>query len=197
MMNKLQMSFFRRVVMAAVFGAVMTAGAAAQFTAHPVPSRLDVAVTYTADSTNPVYGSNQWLNGGSAELGGHVWGNLEGVAKVTGVTTNSLGRQGVPLKLAIATFGPRYRMSYNRWSVYGESLIGVAHGFHSVFPGPMGATDSATSLALQLGGGVDWRMTEHFGIRPVEASWLRTQLPNGTTNVQNHFLIGAGGFFRF
>ena len=53
-----------------------------------------------------------------------------------------------------------------------------------------------TSLALQVGGGVDLGLTRHFGIRVFQADWVRTQLPNGTTDVQNTLRLGAGVVFR-
>jgi hypothetical protein len=45
------------------------------------------------------------------------------------------------------------------------------------YPQSDGATDSAHSFALQ-------------------ASWLRTQLPNATTSAQNNLTLGAGVAFR-
>jgi hypothetical protein len=67
----------------------------------------------------------------------------------------------------------------------------------SVFPSRQGAQTSASSLALQMGGGADIAMGHHIAIRLVQASWLRTQLPNATTNVQNNLLFGTGIVFRF
>jgi hypothetical protein len=101
------------------------------------------------------------------------------------------------------TFGPRYR--YTRalgsgrgsLSVFGEALLGEANAFHSSLPSTQGVTDSANSLALQVGGGIDVGLSRRFAFRALQAEWLRTQLQNGTTNVQNHLQLGSGLVLRF
>lgn len=195
-------STLRKVVMMALGAAIMTTVASSQTAANQIaanakPQQLDLAITFTADRTNPVAGKNQWLTGGSIELGTNVWRGFGIAAKVTGVTTTEIGTQGVPLSLVLATFGPRYRYTHKKLSFYGEGLLGEANGFKSAFAGPQGATDSANSLALQVGGGMDLRFGKHLSWRAVEANWTRTQLPNGTTDVQNHLMLGSGGVVRF
>ncbi|MGA3132433.1 MAG: hypothetical protein ABSD59_16630 [Terracidiphilus sp.] len=68
---------------------------------------------------------------------------------------------------------------------------------NSVFPGANGASDSADSLALYVGGGVNLHMKHYLALRAVEEDWLRTQLPNATTDVQNNLRLGAGLVYRF
>ena len=81
-------------------------------------------------------------------------------------------------------------------AIFGQGLIGSAWGFDSYFPSSAGGTTDATSFALQVGGGVDLGLKRHIGIRLFQADWLRTQLPNGTTNVQNTLRLGTGIVFR-
>ena len=81
-------------------------------------------------------------------------------------------------------------------AIFGQGLLGQAWGFDSYFPTASGAIRSDNSLALQVGGGLDLSFTRHFGIRVLQADWLRTQLPNGTTDVQNTLRLGAGIVFR-
>jgi peptidoglycan-associated lipoprotein len=117
---------------------------------------------------------------------------------VTGLHAANTGA-GVPLNLLTTTFGPRYTWTpahrsapARTVSIFGEGLVGEAHGFDSLFPGPSSANTSALSLAVQVGGGVDISLSQHLSLRVVQASWLRTQFPNTTTNVQNDLLLGAG-----
>jgi hypothetical protein len=100
--------------------------------------------------------------------------------------------------MVTTTFGPRYRWSpaHHRYSIFGHALVGEANGFHSVFPDVSSATDSADSLAVQIGG-LDFEIKRHFSLRPCEADWLRTQLPNAETNVQNNTRLIAGAIFWF
>ena len=73
----------------------------------------------------------------------------------------------------------------------------MANVVGSVFPGPSGAQSDANRFALQIGGGADLDLSRHFALRLFHADWLRTQLPNGTTNVQNSLQLDAGIVVRF
>lgn len=101
--------------------------------------------------------------------------------------------------LVTATFGPRYTWECPRRSVsvYGQALVGEAFGMNSIFPGASGTDDSAYDLAFVLGGGVNYSREHHVSLRLIQADWLRTQLPNGTTDVQNNLRLGAGLTMHF
>jgi len=43
---------------------------------------------------------------------------------------------------------------------------------------------------------VDVALTRHVSARAFEVNWLRTELPNGKTNIQNNLQFGAGLVFR-
>jgi len=87
--------------------------------------------------------------------------------------------------------------------VFGEGLAGETNAFHSLFSvgsGPVGSpnagtTTSANALAVETGGGLDIRLSRRFAVRAIRASYLRTQLPNTSTNVQNNLSLGAGIVF--
>jgi hypothetical protein len=96
------------------------------------------------------------------------------------------------------TFGPRYRWHPDRrLSLYGQGLIGEANGFSGIFPTTTGSQPEANGLAAQVGGGVDYRLSDRFAIRILDAGWSRSQLPNSTDNVQNTLRLGAGIVLRF
>jgi hypothetical protein len=163
------------------------------------PGRLDLAATYIAERSLAANSSqNFWMQGGSIELGANVWRGLGIAADVAGTNAGSIGSSGVPLSLVTIAFGPRYRWHADkRLSLYGEGLIGEADGFRSLFPGQAGSQSSANSFALQTGGGIDYKLSNRFAIRVLDAAWLRTQLPNSTDNVQNNVRLGAGVVLRF
>jgi hypothetical protein len=177
-------------------GVVAAAGAQAVPTAT-ANRMVDVAFTYTMGHAGLTTGVNNfWMQGGNAELSAAIWHRLGGAANITGMHVADSGR-GVPVNLVTATFGPRYtrvfrRSSQYRLRIFGEGLAGIAMGFSGYYPQPGGDTDSARSLALQVGGGVDYTLTGRMTLRALQASWLRTQLPNATTNLQNTLTLGAG-----
>ena len=78
-----------------------------------------------------------------------------------------------------------------------QGLAGEANGFHSIFPGVNGAGSSTNSVALLVGGGTNVALSRHLAVRALDAAWLRTQLPNATTNAQNNVRLAAGVVFKF
>jgi hypothetical protein len=161
--------------------------------------KLDAGVTFVAERSLKVNtGQNFWMEGGSIELGANVWKGWGIAVDVTAAHGSSIGSSGVPLSLESATFGPRYRWhARQKWSIYGQALLGEANAFHSLVPTPSGAQTDGNSLALQVGGGLDYRLKQRFALRLLDAAWLRTQIPNATDNVQNTLRLGAGVVVRF
>jgi hypothetical protein len=163
------------------------------------PSSMDLAVTYDASQANIVAGSNFWMQGGSVQIHGQFWHGLGVVADLGGMHTADAHGTGVGLDLVTATFGPRYTWSWprRRYAVFGQALAGDARGFDSVFPGTTGVASSANSMALQVGGGMNIKLSRHLAWRTFEVAWLRTQLPNAETSVENNLRVGTGLIFKF
>ena len=167
------------------------------------PSHLNIAVTYSADRTNLTTGNSFWMQGGSAEVAGTLPHGFSAVAAATGLHAGSISTTQVPLSLLVFTFGPRYtwrtpwRPGNHDLNIFGQVLLGEAHGFDSVFPSSGGATSSASSLTIQAGGGANLALPRHFSLRLLQAEWLHTQLPNSGTNAQNHLRISTGVALHF
>ncbi len=180
-------------------GMLLLAGPTTLLFAQSSAKRLDLAVTYVAGRSVKANASQSfWMQGGSIELGADAVKGLGVAANLTGIHSDSIGSSAVPISLVTITFGPRYRWHTGRKiSLYGEALAGEADGFSSLFPGPSGTLRSTNSLATQIGGGIDYRISERFSARALQAAWLRTKLPNGTNNIQNTVEIGAGLVVRF
>ena len=186
-------------------GACTIAGLAAwgQEARNPAEQKsisFDVAVFYDPLIGNLVGSNRFWMQGGSAQAHGQFWHGLGVVADVSGLHTASTnGASGVGLDLVTTTFGPRYTWApaYRRYALFGQALAGEANGLNSVFPNASGASNTANSLALYVGGGVNVQLKRHLAMRAFEADWLRTQMPNATTNVQNNLRLGAGLLYRF
>lgn len=161
------------------------------------PHELDLTFTYSPQFSNLVSGSNFWLQGGAVDLSAEFYHGLSIVANVAGAHASNISSSGVNLTMVTTTFGPRYTWSHSqKLAIFGHGLIGEAFGLDSVFPSPGGAETDFNTFALQVGGGVDLRFSKHFGLRAVQADWVRTQFPNSTTNVQNNLRLGAGIVFR-
>jgi opacity protein-like surface antigen len=165
----------------------------------PPSRRLDLSVTYVAEHSLKAQTSQDfWMQGGSIELGANVWRGWGIAANVTGTHAGSIGSSNLPLSLVTTTFGPRYRWHPDRRvSLYVQGLVGEANGFRSIFPATAGSQPDANGFAAQFGGGVDYRLSDRFAMRVLDAGWARTQLPNSSDNVQNTLRLGAGIVLRF
>ena len=73
-----------------------------------------------------------------------------------------------------------------------------AHASNSVFAGATGPSSSASSFCCQGW----WRSGSRSSRRAspcvsIQADWVRTQFPNGTSNVQNNIQVGTGVVIHF
>jgi hypothetical protein len=196
---------FRRKVQ--LVGACLLAGAAArgqqaQSEVARIVDALDVAVVYNPLVANVVDGNRFSMQGGSVQVHGQFWRGLGVVAEVSELHAAHMSGSGAGLDMLTAAFGPRYAWSpeHRRYTLFGQVLAGEANGMNSVFPASSGLVDNAHSLALYVGGGVNLNLSHlnrHFTLRAFEADWLRTQMPNAATGVQNNLRLGAGLVFQF
>jgi hypothetical protein len=194
----------RRIAQAATTLVLLLLSGSALFaqavSAAPTSRSTDFALSYTAEHANSVGGGGFWLQGGSAEVGISLWRGLAVTGNFTETHTASSGTQNVPLSLMVYTFGPRYRwklpgkfsLKGRQTSVFGEAMVGGAKGFDSLFPAGASITPSASSIAIQLGAGLDIQLKKHLSLRPAEISWVRMQLPNSTSNAQSDLRISTG-----
>ena len=161
-------------------------------------SRLYVAFTYDAMHSDQVPGAAFWMQGAGAEIEGRFYRGWSAVAGVAGMQTGNINASGVGLDLVTALFGPRYTWSAKsrKYAVFGQALGGAAMGFNSVFPAVTGATSAQAAPAMDLGGGMNIVLTPRVALRAFQADWVRTELSNAGSNVQNSLRLGAGVVFR-
>jgi hypothetical protein len=159
----------------------------------------DVAVAYNPTMANVVGGYGFSIQGASVQVHGQFFRGCGVVADVAGLhATTMLAHSTAGLDLITATFGPRYTWSpaHRHLALFGQVLAGEAYGMNSIFPLPGGVSSSANSFALEMGGGMNLLLSRHIDVRAFEADWLRTELPNSTTNIQNNLRLGVGLVFR-
>lgn len=135
-------------------------------------------------------------------MGGYASGTyafrywLRAAAEVTGSHDANIGPLGQNLTLMTYTAGPQVVLHAGRIEPYVQALFGAAHASDSYFPSSTSYSTSATSFAYQTGGGIDFTLSRHLGVKLIEAQYLHTGFPNGTNNAQNHLMLGAGIVFR-
>jgi hypothetical protein len=162
--------------------------------AESTGGRLDVTFAYNVAKANIVSGTGFTLQGGTLQVQDRFWRGLGVVADVSGLHAGATPNSSAGLNLVSATFGPRYTWfpGQARVKIFGEALGGEAWGSSSMFPGAGGVVPDSSSSALEIGGGLDLMVSTRVGVRALQADWLRTALPNATTNVQNNLRLGFG-----
>lgn len=173
--------------------------AATAFSAPAVAQshEVDLAIGYTGVHGTGSHGSSFWQQGGTAELSVDLLRGLGAAGEVTGARAKNISGNGVNLTTLTEVFGPRYTIHRGRVGVFGDALFGASQASDSVFPGNGAAQSTASTFAVQVGGGVDLRASRHIAVRALEASWLRTGFPNGASNAQNSLVITSGIVLRF
>jgi hypothetical protein len=183
-----------------LMGALVAAGSVteAQATVPQTAREVDLAVTYTAERSNLVSNPIFWRQGAAFALSAELFHGFGVGLNINGGRVSNINGTGINLTSITTTFGPRYQWSpkSGRFALFGEGLIGESHGLDGVFPSASGALTDYDTFATQVGGGVDLRVGHRFAVRPLQVDWIRTQFPNGTTNVQNSLRFGAGVVLR-
>ena len=187
--------FNARRLLVLLIAVALTGAVARAQTIAPHRDGVSLAITYDTLGSNLTNASRFWMQGGAAELTRGFFHGFGTTASVLGLHTANSGG-GVPVNMVVATFGPSYRYRFRRGDFFVHGLVGEADGFSGVYPQAGGSTPSANSLAVQVGGGVDIGVMRHLALRLVQADYVRTQLPNSLSNVQNSLRLGAGIVLR-
>jgi len=161
--------------------------------------KVDVFAGYSYVQANPgVTGVDSFhLHGGNANVSYNITNWLGGVADFGGYTNGNILNSGASGTFSTYLFGPRlsYR-HYRRVTPFGQVLFGVAHANAAAF----NTSGTQNAFAMTAGGGVDYKLFDHFAIRPFQAEYLLTRFGVGTTSTtqtQNNFRVSTGFVVRF
>ena len=124
-----------------------------------------------------VYNVNNWL-GVLGDLGGYWATNI--------ADSNSQGA-AIPY-----LFGPRFNFRRGSITPFVQVLIGGVATSSGIEQ-----TGWQSHFAMTAGGGIDVRISKHFSLRPAQAEYFMTKIPDGLHNRQSNFRFGAGIVLRF
>jgi opacity protein-like surface antigen len=84
-------------------------------------------------------------------------------------------------------FGPRANFRRGQVTPFGQVLLGgVASTSGIGRPGP------ENNFAMTVGGGLDYTVSKHLAVRPVQAEYFLTKIPDGLDNRQDNFRFSTG-----
>lgn len=119
------------------------------------------------------------FNGGSGQLAYNVNHWFGAVGDFGGYYTSN----GFHAGIISYQFGPRINLrGHGRVTPFAQVLFG---GARSIDISP------ENTFALTAGGGVEFKISEHFAIRPVRAEYFLTKFTDGASNRQNNFRYSA------
>jgi hypothetical protein len=121
-----------------------------------------------------VYNVNNWLG---------VSGNA------AGYWATNAANQGAAIPYL---FGPRVNLRRGKITPFTQVLLGgvvTSSGIETI--------GWQNHFAMTAGGGIDIRISEHFSLRPMQAEYFLTKIPDGLSNRQNNFRFSSGISFLF
>ena len=122
------------------------------------------------------YNANNWL-GVVGDLGGYGATSTTNGALVGGAFTY--------------LFGPRVNFRHGKVTPFAQTLFGGIRTTDGIIQ-----SGSENNFAMTAGGGVDFKVSKHVSVRPVQAEYFMTKIPDGLSNRQDNLRLGTGIVFR-
>ena len=123
------------------------------------------------------YNANRWL-GVVGDLGG-FYATSSGNGSFAGIAFTYL-------------VGPRVNFRRGKVTPFAEALFGGVRTTDGIAQ----STGTENNFAMTAGGGIDFKVSRHVSVRPIQAEYFMTKIPDGLNNRQNNLRIGAGGVLR-
>jgi outer membrane immunogenic protein len=134
-----------------------------------------------------------WMQGGGVQLDFTLYRNWSAVADLYGAGASQINGTSERLSIFNYVFGPRYSLwNHTKWTPYGQALAGGSEVFSNYSAYGAGRN----FVAVQVGGGVQYRVSRYISVVPVEANWVYSRAVNNVNTQQNNIRLGAGITFR-
>ena len=132
---------------------------------------------------------NGYGGGGQFEYSANNWigvvGDLAGYGATSTVNGALVGGAFTYL------FGPRVNFRHGKVMPFAQTLFGGIRTTNGI-----GESGPENNFAMRVGGGVDFKVSTHVSVRPVQAEYFVTRLPNGLNNRENNLRIRTGMILR-
>ncbi|MGA2979376.1 MAG: outer membrane beta-barrel protein [Terriglobales bacterium] len=122
------------------------------------------------------YNANRWLG---------VVGDMAGYG-ATATTNGALVGGGFTY-----LFGPRVNFRHGKVTPFAQTLFGGIWTTDGI-----GHSGSENNFAMTAGGGIDFKVSKHVSVRPIQAEYFMTKIPDGLNNRQDNLRVGAGIVLR-
>jgi len=164
------------------------------------PSKLEVYGGYyfarfnvNADVPGIAYSAAYNGNGGGGEIEYNLNSWFGAVGDLAGFRATSSPGGTFAGAMFTYLFGPRVNFRLGRVTPFAQTLFGGA----VTTGGIAQSTGAENNFAMTAGGGLDFKVPSHVSVRPVQAEYFLTKIPDGLNNRQNNFRFSARVVFRF
>lgn len=164
-------------------------------------SFLQERTKFVGSGTNPYF----MLRGAKVDFAYSLAKGVGLVVSGTGLATVNL-RGSLDEEQISFMAGPRYTWNWGhitptatsrRGGVFVEGKAGYVIATSGAFPVNGRVMDHASALTYLGGAGLNVHLYDRLDLRAIELEYVRNQLPNGGTNVQNSLRLGTGISFHF
>jgi len=124
--------------------------------------------------------------GGQFEYNAKNW--LGVVGDVSGFYATSAGNGAFAGAFLTYLVGPRVNFRHARFTPFVQTLFGGVRTTDGIAQ----STGTADNFAMTAGGGIDFNVSRHVSVRPIQAEYFMTRIPDGLNNRQDNLRIGAG-----
>jgi hypothetical protein len=171
-----------------VLGVVLASGEIVS--AQEVTPKYEVGMNYSWLHVTSANDSLQRTgNGGS----GYFEYNVNNVLGLVG-DIGGYANTRIDDRLLTYMFGPRFNWRHARLTPYAQFLFGGAYVWNDL--NTVSTTQNA--FATAAGGGLDYTLTKHIAIKPIQVEYVMTQIDStrGFGSHQNDIRYSAGVVFR-
>jgi len=171
------------------FGMLLASAAVLSAQEEAVP-KYEIGFNYSGLHVSSSSNNGQRTgNGGSGTFEYNVNGVLGVVADLGGYANTRFDN-----RLFTYMFGPRLNFRHSRLTPYVQALFGGAHLSYDF----SGTSTTQNAFAFATGGGVDYNLSKHISIKPVQVEYVLTRFNNieGFGSQQNDVRYSAGVVFR-
>jgi outer membrane immunogenic protein len=128
--------------------------------------------------------------GGQLEYNAKNWFGV--VGDVSGFYATSAGNGAFAGAFLPYLLGPRVNFRLGKFTPFVQALFGGVRTTDGIAK----STGTENNFAMTAGGGLDFKVSRHLSVRPIQAEYFMTKIPDGLNNRQNNLRIGAGVVLR-
>ncbi len=151
-------------------------------------ARINVNANVPGIAPSATYNGNG--GGGQLEYNANHW--LGVVGDLSGLRATSSGSGSFAGAVFTYLLGPRVNFRRGKATPFAQALFGGVWTTDGIAQ----SLGPENNFAMTAGGGIDFKVSKHFSVRPVQAEYFMTKIPDGLNNRQDNLRVGTGIVFR-